>query len=213
MKPQKYGLRDLKRVKAMMDAERAWARQQAAEQAAAQRRIDAERDLFARAVGPVQPLRTPARVLHVLPPPEPTPLQRQRDEQAVLQESLYDEFDVSTMLQVDGQLSFRRSGMGPDVPARLRRGQWAVQAQIDLHGMRRDEAREALVTFLRQARRSGLRCVRVIHGKGLGSPGGVPVLKGKVHSWLVQRSDVLAFVQARPVDGGAGALLVLLASS
>jgi len=99
------------------------------------------------------------------------------------------------------------------VAARLRRGHWAVQAQIDLHGLRRDEAREALGQFLRDAQRAGLRCVRVVHGKGLGSPGRTPVLKDKVHGWLIQKNQVLAFVQARPLDGGAGALLVLLATT
>ena len=95
--------------------------------------------------------------------------------------------------------------------ARLRRGHWAVQGQIDLHGLRVDEAREALGAFVRDAVRAGLRCVRVVHGKGLGSPGRAPVLKAKVHGWLIQKKEVLAFVQAKPLEGGAGALLVLLA--
>ncbi|HON31263.1 MAG TPA: Smr/MutS family protein, partial [Ottowia sp.] len=141
------------------------------------------------------------------------PLQRQRDEQAVLREAISDQFDASTLLHTDEHLSFRRPGIGPDVAARLRRGHWAVQAQIDLHGLRRDEAREALGQFLRDAQRAGLRCVRVVHGKGLGSPGRTPVLKDKVHGWLIQKNQVLAFVQARPLDGGAGALLVLLATT
>jgi DNA-nicking Smr family endonuclease len=96
------------------------------------------------------------------------------------------------------------------VPRRLRRGEWAIQAQVDLHGLRRDEARERLGGFLREAARHGLRCVRVVHGKGNGSPGRQSVLKGKVRSWLVQKAEVLAFVQAGPSDGGSGALLVLL---
>ena len=93
---------------------------------------------------------------------------------------------------------------------KLRAGHWSIQAQVDLHGLRREQAREALAGFLRQARHDGLRCVRVVHGKGLGSPGKTPVLKGKVHSWLVQKNEVLAFVQARADEGGAGALVVLL---
>jgi DNA-nicking Smr family endonuclease len=68
----------------------------------------------------------------------------------------------------------------------------------------------ALSEFIRQAQRQGLRCLRVVHGKGLGSPGKTPVLKSKVHSWLVQKNQVMAFVQAKPAEGGAGALLVLL---
>jgi DNA-nicking Smr family endonuclease len=133
------------------------------------------------------------------------------DDQAVLQESLSDEFDVSTLLDVDDQLSFRRPGIGRDVTHKLRGGHWALQGQIDLHGLRSDEAREALGQFIREAHRAGWRCVRVVHGKGLGSPGKTPVLKQKVQRWLVQKSEVLAFVQARPLDGGAGALVVLLA--
>jgi len=143
-------------------------------------------------------------------PPEPLPVQRQLDEARVLHESLSDEFDVSTLLDVDDQLSFRRTGMGPDVTRRLRAGQWSIQRQLDLHGLRVDEAREALGEFIRHAHKLGVRCVRVVHGKGMGSPGKSPVLKGRVQSWLVQKREVLAFVQARPIDGGAGALLVLL---
>ena len=138
--------------------------------------------------------------------------QRALDEQAVLREAISDEFDASTLLQVDEHLSFRRPGIGADITARLRRGHWAVQGQLDLHGLRTDAARAALGQFLREAQRAGLRCVRVVHGKGLGSPGRAPVLKAKVHGWLIQKKEVLAFVQAKPLEGGAGALLVLLAA-
>ena len=182
-----------------------------AQQAKAAQQARADQDLFARAIGPTQPLRAHGRVVHVPPPTPPEPRQRALDEQAVLRESLSDEFDASTLLHVDEHLSFRRPGIGPDVTAKLRRGHWAVQGQIDLHGLRVDEAREALASFVRDAVRAGLRCVRVVHGKGLGSPGRAPVLKAKVHGWLIQKKEVLAFVQAKPLEGGAGALLVLLA--
>jgi len=128
----------------------------------------------------------------------------------VLREALSDDFDVESLLDTDEALSYCRLGIGPDVPRRLRRGEWTIQAQVDLHGLRRDEARERLGGFLREAARHGLRCVRVVHGKGNGSPGRQAVLKGKVRSWLVQKAEVLAFVQAGPSDGGSGALLVLL---
>jgi DNA-nicking Smr family endonuclease len=82
-----------------------------------------------------------------------------------------------------------------------------------LHGLRSDQAREALSAFLRKAVMNDWRCVRVIHGKGLGSPGKTPVLKLKAQRWLVQKKEVLAFVQARGCDGGAGALMVLLQSA
>jgi len=194
--------------------EMAEARQRAADEAAAHRaaarQTEADAQLFARAAGPVQPLRAHGRVQHEPTPAPPLARQRERDEQAVLKEALSDEFDPATLLQVDEHLSFRRPGVGPDVTGKLRRGDWAVQREIDLHGLRVHEAREALAAFLQGAQRAGLRCVRVVHGKGLGSPGRTPVLKGKVHGWLIQKKEVLAFVQARPLEGGAGALLVLL---
>jgi DNA-nicking Smr family endonuclease len=96
------------------------------------------------------------------------------------------------------------------VVRKLREGSWSIQRQIDLHGLRTDEAREALGRFIRDAHQQGLRCVRVVHGKGLGSPGRTPVLKSRVLRWLVQKNEVMAFVQARPAEGGAGALVVLL---
>nr|HMQ71098.1 Smr/MutS family protein [Rubrivivax sp.] len=142
--------------------------------------------------------------------PRPEPRQRQRDEAAALRATLSDEFDVDTLLETDAALSFRRPGVGPDVVRKLRRGGWVIQAQIDLHGLRRDEAREQLADFLREAARHGLRCVRVVHGKGHGSPGRQPVLKGKVQRWLAQCREVIAFAQASAPQGGAGALIVLL---
>jgi DNA-nicking Smr family endonuclease len=139
--------------------------------------------------------------------------QLQKDEAQVIHDSLSDEFDVSTLLDTDDALSFRRPSVGPEVTRKLRKGDWAIQREIDLHGFRSDEARLALTTFIRDAHKHGLRCVRVVHGKGLGSPGKTPVLKSKVHSWLVQKNQVMAFVQAKPAEGGAGALVVLLTPS
>lgn len=181
-----------------------------AEQAEALRRERAEREQFARAVGPVAPLPVQGRVVRARPAPEPWPRQREADEAQALASSLSDELDVGTLLDTDDGLSFRRPGIGPDVLARLRRGQWSIQRQIDLHGMTRETAREALAQFIRQAARDGLRCVRVVHGKGNGSPGREPVLKAKVRAWLVQKHEVIAFAQASAADGGHGALLVVL---
>ena len=186
------------------------AREHKAQRAEAQKRADAERDLFQRAAGKVQPLPRHGRVHHPPEPVAPIPAQRQLDDQRVLKEALSDEFDASTLLEVDEAMSFRRPGIGIDVARKLRSGHWSIQSEIDLHGLRSDDAREALAAFLREAARQGLRCVRVVHGKGLGSPGKTPVLKGKVHSWLVQKNEVLAFVQARADEGGAGAVVVLL---
>jgi DNA-nicking Smr family endonuclease len=169
-----------------------------------------ERELFALTVGPVTRLRDRGLAQVDRPRPGPEPRQRQLDEQAVLGEAISDDFDVESLLETDDALSFRRRGIGPGVVKRLRRGDWAIQAQVDLHGLRRDEAREALAAFLRDAVRQGLRCVRVVHGKGHGSPGRQPVLKAKVRAWLVQKQEVIAFAQARGDEGGHGALVVLL---
>lgn len=173
--------------------------------------LEREQQAFARAVGPVVRLPDPGLADVRRERPAPVPAQRQRDEAEALREALSDEVDVESLLLTDDGLSFRRPGIGADVIARLRRGHWAIQRQIDLHGLRRDEAREALVAFLRQSRQHGHRCLRVVHGKGLGSPGREPVLKGKVQRWLAQSNDVIAFAQAQPAQGGAGALIVLLA--
>jgi DNA-nicking Smr family endonuclease len=179
-----------------------------------ERRLRAEQNLFQDYVGEVLPLRHTSHLLWQPPePPPPEPMQFVLDEQRVLREAMSDAFDVSTLLDVDDQLSFRRPGIGTDVTHKLRGGQWSIQRQLDLHGLRVDEAREALGQFIRLSHRTGLRCVRVVHGKGLGSPGKTPVLKGRVQSWLVQKKEVLAFVQARPAEGGAGALVVLLQPS
>ena len=205
-----HGLSELKQLQKQLQAQRqARAAQEAARQAA-ERERQTRKHLFANAVGPVQPLRSSGH-RHLRPAPAlPLPLQRERDEQAVMLEALSDDFDAETLLHTDEHLSFRRPGMGADVVRKLRAGVWSIQRQIDLHGLRRDEAREALGQFIRETHKAGLRCVRVVHGKGLGSPGRMPVLKGRVHSWLIQKTEVMAFVQARPVDGGAGALVVLL---
>lgn len=189
------------------------ARLQAEREKAQRRKRCSEHQLLERAMAGVTPLRTRARVPPEKARPAPIPQQRLLDERAALQESLSDAFDASTLLNADERLSFRRDGIGPDVTTKLRRGVWAVQDELDLHGMRRDEAREALSIFVAEAHGSGLRCVRVIHGKGLGSPGRAPVLRGRVPGWLVQKKEVIAFVQAGASAGGSGALLVLLAQA
>jgi DNA-nicking Smr family endonuclease len=201
---------DLKHVKREIEAHAKAQALATAEQARLAARRLAEKNLFINAAGAVQPLSHIPKALLKKKPPPPEPKQQQLDDQAVLREAISDEFDVSTLLNSDDHLSFRRPGIGTDVTHRLRRGDWSIQRQLDLHGLRSDEARERLSQFIRESHRHGIRCVRVVHGKGLGSPGKSPVLKNKVHSWLVQKKEVLAFVQAKPAEGGAGALVVLL---
>ena len=206
-------LTDLKIVKRAIAEQAQQRAAQASARVLAVKQATTDRDLFIKAAGAVQPLPDKRHVLHKKELPVPVAMQYQRDEKAVLKEAISDEFDVSTLLDTDEHLSFRRPGIGTDVTRKLRRGDWSIQRQLDLHGLRRDDAREALSIFIREAHRHGIRCVRVVHGKGLGSPGKAPILKGRVHSWLVQKNEVLAFVQAKPADGGAGALVVLLMTS
>jgi DNA-nicking Smr family endonuclease len=180
------------------------------EEARAQR--DRERRAFEIAIGPVKPMKAAPRADLGRALPRPEPRQTVLDEQAALIEAMSDEVDVESLLLTDDGLGFRRPGVHHDVLTRLRKGQWAIQDELDLHGLRRDEARDSLAVFIRQAGGRGLRCLRVVHGKGHGSPGKEPVLKGKVQRWLAQRHEVIAFAQAAGPQGGAGALIVLLGS-
>jgi DNA-nicking Smr family endonuclease len=210
-KPLKVSsLGDLKQVKKEIAAQAERAAQAAALHAIEARRVREHRSLFQAAVGPVKRLAAHGTANLKPAAPPPTPLQRLADEAAALLESISDEVDVTTLLDTDERLSFRRPGVGPDVAQKLRKGKWSIQRQIDLHGLRSDEAREALGAFIRESHKQGIRCVRVVTGKGLGSPGKAPVLKDKVLRWLAQRTEVVAFVQAQPAQGGAGALVVLL---
>ncbi len=203
-------LAGLKAVKKEIDAQALRAAAAAAQQVLERKQLAARRNLFQAAVGQVQRLPQ-SQLANLRPaPPQPIPKQQMLDEVAALQEALSDEVDITSLLETDERLSFRRPGVGPDVTQKLRRGKWAIQRQIDLHGLRSDEARETLTAFIREAHRQGIRCIRVVTGKGLGSPGKAPVLKDKVHRWLVQKAEVVAFVQAQPAHGGAGALVVLL---
>jgi DNA-nicking Smr family endonuclease len=119
-------------------------------------------------------------------------------------------FDLSdTDVFVEGRVP----GLDPAIVRRLRRGEFAVQGHIDLHGLTKEEAKTAVVAFLRSARQAGKRCVLVVHGRGIHSKDQVPILKEALRTWLATARfgrHVLAFATARPADGGAGALYVLL---
>ncbi|HEY6513436.1 MAG TPA: Smr/MutS family protein [Burkholderiaceae bacterium] len=205
------GLDQLKALREQLQRQHIEQQARAAESAEQAAREAAERNVFASAVGPVRTLSRHDRAQVPRDRPEPQPRQRELDEREAMREALSDEVDVESLLLTDDGLSYRREGIGPDVPTRLRRGQWALQGELDLHGLTREAAREALAAFVRESHRRGLRCVRVVHGKGHGSPGRQPVLKEKVQRWLAQRREVIAFAQASGAQGGAGALLVLLA--
>ena len=133
-----------------------------------------------------------------------------RDERAVLAESLKTHAHPDLGLASGEELVYVRAGVPVQVLKQLRRGHWVVQDDLDLHGMTSSEARIATGVFLAECVQHGVRCVRIVHGKGLRSPNRQPVLKRKLGHWLVVRDEVLAFCEARPVDGGSGAVVVLL---
>lgn len=167
-----------------------------------------DRSSFRKAVGDARPLKQdkvgPHRTRR-----KPVPHQSLADQRAVMASLLSDEFDPAD-IETGEELLFMRPGLQYTVMRKLRRGQFAIEAELDLHGRVVTEAREMVNAFLREARAGGKRCVRIVHGKGLSSAGKLPVLKGKVNSWLRQKDEVLAFCSARPAHGGTGAVYVLL---
>ena len=167
-------------------------------------------DLFRASVSDVTPLPPRGKVEHDHPRPRPIPAQRLRDDRETLEDSLSDVIPWDAGIETGDELSFARNGIGPQILRKLRRAHWVVQDELDLHGLTSAEARVLLVEFLNHCRRRGLRCVRIIHGKGLRSKNREPVLKRLVAHWLMQRQEILAFCQARRADGGGGAVVVLL---
>ena len=167
-----------------------------------------DRALFQASVGPVKPVRHDC-IEPALPRPPARAKFRERDEQDVLRDMLSDDFDPGD-IETGEELWYARRGLQHRTVKRLRRGQFALQAECDLHGLTVVEARQTLAGFLQACLARGHRCVRVIHGKGHGSHQRIPILKGKVGGWLRQRDEVLAFCSARTVDGGTGAVYVLL---
>ena len=169
--------------------------------------------VFRKAVADATPLPPPNRADLTRPRPKPIAHQRLRDEQQVLIDALSDPWDWEAAVSTGEELVFVRPGVPTAALKKLRRGGWVIRGELDLHGHTGDEARVALAAFLNRCNLEDRRCVRIIHGKGYGSKNRLPVLKNKVRHWLMQREDVLAFCQARTVDGGAGAVIVLLKSS
>lgn len=171
---------------------------------------DANYDVFAAAMAGVQPLPDSNRAQTGTPPPPPRPRQFVADEQAALHESLHGLIGLQDRLEGGDEPHHLRPGLSANVLRDLRRGRWVIQDEIDLHGLNRDEARQLLAGLMAACLHHGKRCVRVIHGKGHGSPQKLSILRQLVRGWLAQREEVLAYCQARPHDGGEGALIVLL---
>jgi DNA-nicking Smr family endonuclease len=166
---------------------------------------------FRKALAGVEPLAEPRRKPLARPRPAPLPHQTRRDERAALAESLAGPLSVDDALDSGEELVFARDGVGRDVLRKLRRGHWVIEDQLDLHGMNRLQAAVAVAEFLRRCLRRRMGCVRIVHGKGLGSRNREPVLKGMLRKWLL-REEVLAYCQAPAAEGGSGAVLVLLRS-
>ena len=166
-----------------------------------------EDDDFRKAVADAHPLAQPRKVVHSRRP-APVPQQRIQDERAVLAESL-GPVSLDDAIDSGTELSYLADGLRRDVLRKLRRGHWVVEDELDLHGMNRHMAAVSVPEFLKVCKKRRLRCVRIIHGKGLGSPQREPVLKNLLRKWLL-REEVLAFSQAPAAQGGAGAVLVLL---
>ena len=166
--------------------------------------------VFRAAVADARPLPESGRVHLGAPLPPPRPLQHLADERAALHESLHGPITLQDRLEGGDEPSYLRSGLANSVLRDLRRGRWVIQDEIDLHGLNREQARAALAAFLAAALRNGVRCVRIIHGKGMGSAGKEAVLRRLVRGWLMQKIETLAYCQAKPQDGGEGAVIALL---
>ena len=183
------------------------------ERAALPPRAPAAFDL-AQAFADVQPLRATKRAANHAPRPAPIARQTIADEADALTASKYGAEPAPTAWDIgqeqEAEQTFLRRGLPTDILKKLRRGHWAVQGEIDLHGHTIDEAHDALSDFIVEARQRGLRCVRAIHGKGLTSPNREPVLKGRVRKWLAHWDEVLAYCEAPPNGGGGGAVMILL---
>lgn len=164
--------------------------------------------LFRDAMEGVAPLSAANRVVQKHPAPSTIPQYSQQIERYIAEDALSDQ--ISLDIEPGGEWSYLRPELAQQTLRRLRRGHWQIKASLDLHGHTRDQARQALALFLDESVQLGHRCVHIIHGKGISSKNREPVLKIRVGNWLAQRQDVLAFCQAKPEDGGGGAVVVLL---
>ena len=170
---------------------------------------DDDTDLFRRTMSDAKPLRSEARIEPPARKPKPRARFTRADEKEALRESLQGDLDMMESSNAES-MRYHRQSVGRRTMRKLARGKYSVQDEIDLHGMTVDEAKPRLVDFIDNSVRKGHLCVRVVHGKGLGSGDRGPVLKSAVNRWLRKWDSVLAFVSARQVDGGTGAIYVLL---
>ncbi len=172
---------------------------------------DEDHALFTEAIGPVRPIKQRA-IATTKPRPAPEPLQSQLDEARVPGELINSVIDPA-LIEVGEELSYLKEGHSPLLLRKLKRGQFSIADEIDLHQMIATVARDAIAQFLVECQREGKLCVKIIHGKGLRSRNEGPVLKRLVDSLLRRRADVLAYASAKPSEGGTGAVIVLLKHS
>ena len=166
-------------------------------------------DLFRAEMRGVQPAPPANRVELYRDPPPAIPVKRIEDERAVLEELSRLALDGDDV-EIEEDRLFLRDGLPRDILRKLRRTHWVIQEELDLHGLTGDEAVAETAVFLAGCKRLGIRCVRIIHGKGLRSHGREPVLKRRIRKLLTRRDEVLAFVEPRAIHGGGGAVVVLL---
>lgn len=179
---------------------------------AKKRRIsEQDSELFRQAMADVTPISTD-KILPQAKKPPAKAVQRERENRQVLNDMMSNEFNPADYATGE-ELLYSREGLHPNTLRKLRRGKIRLEAELDLHRMTSEQAREAIGAFFTRCKSTGKRCVRIIHGKGYGSFDKKPVLKGKVDLWLRRHGDVLAFCSARPTDGGTGAVYVLLKKS
>lgn len=171
---------------------------------------DPEQRALHLAMAGVNPLPDSNRVVLGKPHPSPAAQQTLADHRAVLHESLHAPIALQDRLEGGDEAVYLRNGLAQTTLRDLRRGRWVIQDEVDLHGLNREQARHLIAGFLHTCLHQGKRCVRIVHGKGHGSPQKLSILRQLVRGWLAQRNEVLAYCQAKPQDGGEGALLVLL---
>ncbi|AZY50030.1 Smr/MutS family protein [Bordetella avium] len=216
MRGTKLGLADLKTLQKNVQARQAEQERREREAQAERARAATPDDVtaFRRAMAHATPMKAAPKALHPKRV-EISPAIAQRRASATgetpsrADQGVSDGGDIAPLLSENGT-AFVRHDAAPDTARNLKRGQWRVGAELDLHGLRVEQARHAVISFLNECLEHGIRCLRIVHGKGYGSQGLEPVLKDKVRTWLVQKAEVMAFSEAAEREGGAGVLLVLM---
>lgn len=166
-----------------------------------------DKKLFRTTVGEITPVKNDRIDLNKEPKPKPYPKKAELDYDTALSTTPDESFEN---LSLEDRLAFIAPGLQKNVLKKLRKGFFGVDAELDLHGLRAQEARQQLLKFLHDCVQEGLRCIHIIHGKGYRSLDQQPILKNKINIWLRQHQSVLAFCSASPKDGGTGAVYVLL---